>query len=644
MDRIKWRFSDLRVKSKLAVLIVMFITSILLMGFVARYLFNTSQTVTVLVNEQRVFLENFSNGTEYFYQYELTGNEEYLDQSRNAFRKARSIAFTFARIDSMMQTMNKEEWLPMFYEVFKEGADYDEKNVEMLARQINRFIKVKPEKISEIQKTAMDATLLVETLNHQITEYHSYKTPERLAELHHNFQKMNGISASFASSVYNLTGYFNRSMGLIVLIFVLFLVTAGTIIAVKIARSVSIPIMRLADNFKKIAKGNLSSSVNIQTKNEIGELSTAFSEIQTGIQNIIVYTKKVARGDYSIKLKPKSEEDELSIALNKMAARLEETQVRNEEEKWLQQGMGELDDQMRGNYQVSELSDRVIRWLCNFLGTEIGAIYVYDEELEQLELTAAVGLNLNEVKGILKPGEGLAGKAVLEKSLQVINVDKKFHKIYSATGEVYPEKIYLLPMHYENQMQAVIELAAVNQLSPLKTGFLQSVSEKISANVGAAVARYRRKELLDKTLEQAEELKTRDEELQKELEENIRIKENLIRKTALLNSMLKTLPDYVYFKDTESRFLQISESMVKLFGAKSSQEIIGKTDFDFHPKKDAQKYFDEEQKIICEGKGFIDVIRQGVDEDGDELWTSVTKLPMYDETGKCIGTFGISKD
>jgi PAS domain S-box-containing protein len=644
MDRKKWRFSDLRVNSKLAVLIVMFITSILLMGLMARYLFNISQTVTVLVSEQRVFLEKFSNGTEYFYQYELTGNEEYLEQAQNEFRKAQSIAFTFARIDSMMQAMEKEEWLPLFYEVFKEGANYELRKVEMLAKQINRFIKVKPGKISEIQRTAIDASLLVENVNHQISTYHLNKTQERLNELHRNFQKMNGISGEFSASVYNLSDYITRTMELIILLSVLFLVTAGTIIAVKISRSVSVPIMRLADNFKKIAKGNLNSSVKIDTKNEIGELSTAFFEIQTGIQNIIAYTKKVARGDYSIKLKPKSEEDELSIALNKMAARLEETQIRNEEEKWFQQGMSELDDQMRGNYQVSELSERIIRWLCNFLGTEIGAVYVFDEELEQLELTGALGVNTNEVKGILRPGEGLAGKAAFENSLQVIDVDKKFHKIYSATGEVYPDKIYLLPMHYENQMQAVIELAAVNALTPLKTGFLQSVSIKISANLGAAVARYRRKELLDKSIEQAKELKAKEEEIKKELAENIRIKEKLIREKALLDSMLKTLPDYVYFKDTESRFLRISESMVELFGVKSPEEIIGKTDFDFHSQKDAQWYFDEEQKIIRDGKGFVDELRQGFDEDGNELWTSVTKLPMYDETGKCIGTFGISKD
>ena len=161
--------------------------------------------------------------------------------------------------------------------------------------------------------------------------------------------------------------------------------------------------------------------------------------------------------------------------------------------------------------------------------------------------------------------------------------------MYSATGEISPEKIYFLPMHDNNRIQAIIELAPVNEFSDLKIEFLELVAEKISVNLGAAVARFRHNELLDKTLEQAEELKVRDEELQKELDENIRIKENLIREKALLDSMLKIIPDSIHFKDTEGRFLRISESLLDLFNSKSTDEIIGKSDFDFYDRKEAKK-------------------------------------------------------
>ncbi len=644
MGRFKKRFSDFNVKSKLAVLIYMFIASLLVMGLFSRLLFNTSQTVTILVSEQRVFLENFNSGIKYFYQYEISGNEDYLESAKSSFQKAHSISFTFAMMDSLIHAMDKNEWVPLFYDVFKEGADYDYKKVELLASQIHWFIKINPNKISDIQKTAYDASLLAENVIESVESYRLSGDQQEFDELQEKFLKVNTISNEFSSSVYNLIGYINRMMHFFIAALVILLIISGTFFAIIIARSISVPVMRLAKNFKLIAKGNLNSSVNIETNNEIGELSKAFSEIQVGLQQIIAYSRKVAKGDYSSKLLPKSEEDELTISLNKMAARLEEIKLKNEKEIWLQNGINDLDDQMRGNYPVRELSNKIIVWLSRFLGAEMAAVYVFDEILGHFELTGSVGLNTSEIKEFIQPGESLIGQVALQKELQVLNTKDRFLKVYSATGEISPEKIYLLPMHYEDRMQAVIELAPVNEFSELKTEFLKLVAEKISVNLGTAVARFRNKELLDKTLEQAEELKARDEELQKELNENILIKENLIREKALLDSMMKTIPDYVYFKDTESRFLQVSESMVPLFGAKSSAHILGKSDFDFHPPKEAKRYFDEEQEIIKKGEGFIDEIRQGTDEDGEELWTSVTKLPMYDETGKCIGTFGISKD
>jgi PAS domain S-box-containing protein len=168
--------------------------------------------------------------------------------------------------------------------------------------------------------------------------------------------------------------------------------------------------------------------------------------------------------------------------------------------------------------------------------------------------------------------------------------------------------------------------------------------EQISININAAVARYRHAEMLQKTLEQANELQLREEELKNKLTEIQVIQKKLAREKALLDAMLHTLPDYVYFKDTDSKFLRISQSMVKLFGTDSTENIIGKTDFDFFNKDAARLYFDEEQLIIREGKGFVDVVRLGVNENGEELWTSNTKLPMFDDSGKCIGTFGIAKD
>jgi PAS domain S-box-containing protein len=107
---------------------------------------------------------------------------------------------------------------------------------------------------------------------------------------------------------------------------------------------------------------------------------------------------------------------------------------------------------------------------------------------------------------------------------------------------------------------------------------------------------------------------------------------------------MNNLPDYIYFKDKDSKFIRISKSMLKLFPYDKLEDMVGKSDFDFQPKESAQKYYDEEMKIIESGKGFVNHIEHEVMENGVEQWVSTTKMPLRDETGNCIGTFGISKD
>lgn len=155
-----------------------------------------------------------------------------------------------------------------------------------------------------------------------------------------------------------------------------------------------------------------------------------------------------------------------------------------------------------------------------------------------------------------------------------------------------------------------------------------------------------------------EELQAQEEELRQNLEEmqavqesmseqirkNEKIKEQLVHENALMNAIMDNLPDFIYFKDLESKFIRISKSMLPLFPVSSLQEMIGKSDFDFHTPENAQKFYNDEMKIIKSGKGVVDLLAHEVLDNGVDQWVSTTKLPLYDETGKCIGTFGISKN
>ena len=111
---------------------------------------------------------------------------------------------------------------------------------------------------------------------------------------------------------------------------------------------------------------------------------------------------------------------------------------------------------------------------------------------------------------------------------------------------------------------------------------------------------------------------------------------------ALLQMLLDRMPDHIYFKDAQSRFIRNSMSQAKALGLNDPSEAVGKSDFDFFPH--AQISFDKEQEIIRSGKSLVDVEEQVVWPDGKETWVSTTKAPLMDRSGQTIGTFGISRD
>jgi PAS domain S-box-containing protein len=118
----------------------------------------------------------------------------------------------------------------------------------------------------------------------------------------------------------------------------------------------------------------------------------------------------------------------------------------------------------------------------------------------------------------------------------------------------------------------------------------------------------------------------------------------LVSKDFLLKTLLENIPDSIYFKDSESRFIQISPSTAKKFGLKSSEEVIGKTDFDFFDHESATIYFNEEKEMMRTGTSLIGIEEKETWLDGTTTWVTTTKLPLRDDDGKVVGIYGITRD
>ena len=112
----------------------------------------------------------------------------------------------------------------------------------------------------------------------------------------------------------------------------------------------------------------------------------------------------------------------------------------------------------------------------------------------------------------------------------------------------------------------------------------------------------------------------------------------------LLNTLMNSLPDRIYVKDTKSRFLLNNFAHIRSLGAKSQEEVKGKTDFDFSPPEFASRYLADDQNVIQTGKALINREEPTVVSSNKTGWHLATKVPLRDTQQNIIGLVGISRD
>lgn len=129
-----------------------------------------------------------------------------------------------------------------------------------------------------------------------------------------------------------------------------------------------------------------------------------------------------------------------------------------------------------------------------------------------------------------------------------------------------------------------------------------------------------------------------------EVAQRRKTQEQLQYEQFMLRTMMEHLPDLIYFKDKQSRFTRVSDSLVAFLGADSVDDVLGKSDFDFFPSEFATVARADEMRLMNTGEPVIGKEEPEHTSDGEQIWLSSTKLPLRAPTGQVIGIFGLSRD
>jgi PAS domain S-box-containing protein len=366
--------------------------------------------------------------------------------------------------------------------------------------------------------------------------------------------------------------------------------------------------------------------------------------------------KKIKEGESVISEKMKQVEEQQEL--------IKKRDLQEKEMRFISDGIAKFSDIItKHSNDLDDLSQKVISELVSYVGGCMGGLFLLNDDKKDdlyLELKGAFAPDEKMVSNEkFSIGEGYVGACYADsETITLSNVPDDYTRLSSGLGNSKPSKFYFVPLKQNETKEGVIEIGSFTELEPYKIEFIEKVSENITSVITIRKAKNAADLMVERSNMQSEELQAQEEEMRQNLEELMATQEELQRQAAktdemtktmrqqatLLNTVLEQLPDYLYFKDKDSKFLAISKSMLPLFPYDKLEDMKGKSDFDFHPEEKATEFYNEEMEIIRTQKGFVDKIDHQETSNGVEQWMSVTKLPLIDEKGKVIGTFGISKD
>ena len=307
--------------------------------------------------------------------------------------------------------------------------------------------------------------------------------------------------------------------------------------------------------------------------------------------------------------------DDLSVALQQMQNNLKKISEEHSERTWLQTGKNSLDEKLRGDKTLPELSKEIVDFLAAYTVAQIGTVYVFEDDV--LNLQYAYGIK-GQLNNFFRLGEGLVGQAALKKSLNVFNkMPENYFKIESSLGKEKPDTIAILPAIFDNKTIAVIELGKFGDFSPIQLKLLEESSESIAVSINTVVGKKNLKTL-------NEQLKGKEQQLSNQI--------NAINKS---NASIEF--------DLNGTILGANENFLNLLGY-TENEIVGKhhsilVEKGYAATKEYRQFWDSLKMGEFQQDEFL-----RIHKNGESVWLQGSYNPILDESGKPFKILKIATD
>src|SRR5437867_2360390 len=244
------------------------------------------------------------------------------------------------------------------------------------------------------------------------------------------------------------------------------------------------------------------------------------ANLTTQVRAIAEVATAVTKGDLtrSITVEAQGEVAALKDNINEMIRNLKDTTLKNSEQDWLKTNLAKFSRMLQGQKDLLTVGRLILSELAPVVSAQQGVFYMMDSSNNDPYLKLLASYAYRQRKNVdnrFKMGEGLVGQCAVEKEKIVLtSVPKDYSAISSGLGEATPLNIIVLPVLFEGQVKAVMELASFDKFSATHQAFLDQLTESIGIVLNTIETNMRTEDLLKQSQSLAKELQSQQEELQ----------------------------------------------------------------------------------------------------------------------------------
>lgn len=253
------------------------------------------------------------------------------------------------------------------------------------------------------------------------------------------------------------------------------------------------------------------------------------------------FVNEIAKGNYDIEWTELNDsnkalnQDNLAGELIQMREQMKLMRADDEKRRWASEGIAQLSEILRiHQHNPPALSENTVRFLVKYIHAQQGSLFwaVEEEGTRYLDMVACYAFERKKyLNKRINVGEGMIGQAYLEKRANVITrIPQGYINITSGLGDATPNCLAIVPMVYNEQVEAVIEIASFKTFEPHQVEWLVKIGEIIASAMVSVKTTEKTQVLLEQFRQQTEQMKAQEEELRQNMEEMEATQEEMRRK------------------------------------------------------------------------------------------------------------------